>query len=99
MANSKVVLLKTTKVTGRGFVPAGETIEVSPEVKKDFISRGIISDGKAPVQEDSKEVQALKNEIQTQKEEIEKLEKEIETLKVPAKKEDPKKDDLLGGKK
>ena len=70
----KVILAKTTKYDG-SFRKAGETIVVSPAEKKDFIKRGIISDGKAPENTDNKEIEALKAELEAFK--VEKTKPEV----------------------
>jgi len=95
----KVILAKTTKYDG-SFRKAGETIVVSPAEKKDFIKRGIISDGKAPENTDNKEIEALKAELEAFKVENEALKAELEALKVEKTKPEVKEKDanLLGKK-
>lgn len=96
MSTEKVLLVKTTK-WGKEFKKAGDTIEVSPEQKKELLKRGIILDETAPVVTDDKGIEALKKEVETLKADKVKLEEELKTLKAdkePTEKDG--KDDLLG---
>jgi len=67
---------------GQGFKKAGETIDVSPEQKKDLLTRRIISNGKSPILVDNKELDSLKEKLSKSESENEALKVENEALKV-----------------